>query len=153
MLKPVGWTMCFLLMTLVLVHNPVYYYVHIMYYRCIWCNWNQLFLRDIYIPRVGVALTSCRDIAKLSFFPAWFQLCISISYIILYMDIYTMWVTLCIGQLYPITVHKTVFLCAVPALSVIMCSFYEFLDSVTNKIRVSFLGNHPTFCIISTVKE
>ena len=28
-----------------------------------------------------------------------------------------------------------------------------FFLSVTNKISASFLGNHPTFCLISTVKE
>ena len=58
--KPVGWTISFLLMTLVLVHNSIYYYIHIMYYGCSLSNWDKLFLRDIYIPRVGVAMTLCR---------------------------------------------------------------------------------------------
>ena len=33
------------------------------------------------------------------------------------------------------------------------CLLLLFFLSVTNKIRVSFLGNHPIFCIISTFKE
>ena len=43
--------------------------------------------------------------------------------------------SLCIGQVPPITVYRTVvffgfFMCAVLVLSVIMCSFYYFLDRV-----------------------
>ena len=33
------------------------YYTYTMYYSCILSNQNKLFLRDIYIPRVGVAMT------------------------------------------------------------------------------------------------
>ena len=46
-----------------------------------------------------------------------------------YVDIGTMCVTLCIGRLCPITVYRAVLgVCVVLVLSVIMCSFYWFLD-------------------------
>ena len=39
--------------------------------------------------------------------------------------------TLCTGQLHPITVYRTsIWVCIVLVLSVTMCSFYQFLDSV-----------------------
>ena len=41
---------------------PIYYYTHTMYHSCILSDWNRLFLRHIYIPRVGVAMTGCRVI-------------------------------------------------------------------------------------------
>ena len=36
-----------------------YYHIHTMYLSCILSNWNMLLLGDIYIPRVGVAITVC----------------------------------------------------------------------------------------------
>ena len=42
--------------------NSIYYHIHITYYRCILIKWNKLFLRDIYLPRVCVALTVYRMI-------------------------------------------------------------------------------------------
>ena len=38
---------------------PIYHYIFTMYYSCILSNWNKLFLRDLYIQRVGVAITVC----------------------------------------------------------------------------------------------
>ena len=39
--------------------KSIYNYTYIMYYKCILSIWNKLFLSDIYIPRVGVAMTVC----------------------------------------------------------------------------------------------
>ena len=50
----------FVLMTLVLVHNSINYYILIMYDRFILSNRNKPFLRDIYIPKVGVVMTVCQ---------------------------------------------------------------------------------------------
>ena len=38
----------------------IYHYIHIVYYTCILRNWNKLFLRDTYIPRLGVSMAVCR---------------------------------------------------------------------------------------------
>ena len=37
----------------------IYMYIYIMCYSCVLNNWNKLFLRDIYIRRVYVAVTVC----------------------------------------------------------------------------------------------
>ena len=56
------WKISFLLTTLVLVrilNYSIYYHTHIMYYGCILSNWNKLFLRDIHISTLGVAMIVC----------------------------------------------------------------------------------------------
>ena len=35
------------------------YYMHIIYYSYTLSNWNKLFLRDVYISKVGVAMMVC----------------------------------------------------------------------------------------------
>ena len=39
--------------------NSIYHRVHTIHYSCILYNWNKLFLRDMCIPRSGVALAVC----------------------------------------------------------------------------------------------
>ena len=33
--------------------------IHIVYYSCTLCHWNHFFLRNIYMPKVGVVITLC----------------------------------------------------------------------------------------------
>ena len=82
-----------------------------MYYSCILNDWNNLSLRDIYIPRVGVSLTVCRMIrycySFLLGFKCVFQLYSSGFSILLYG--YRYYVTLWNGQLHSITIYRTGF--------------------------------------------
>ena len=81
----------------------LYHYIHTMYYSCILSNWNKLFLRDIYIPKVGVGVTVCRMI--------WYRYSFLSG-------------VKCIFQLHTITVYRTGFwVCVILVLSGIMCSF------------------------------
>ena len=105
--------------------DSIYCYIHAIRYSCIQSNWNEPFVRDIYIPRVGVAMTVCWMIRYCySFLPGFkciFQKYSSGFSISQYG--YKCHVTLCIGQLHPITVYMTVFwVCVVLVLSGIMCS-------------------------------
>ena len=94
----------------------IYHHIHTMYYtcNCILDNRNKLFLWAIYMLRDGVAMTVCWMLwYSYSFLPGFkciFQLYSSRFYISWYG--YRYHVTLCIGQLHPITVYKTVFVCA-----------------------------------------
>ena len=103
----------------------IYYHRHTIHYSCILSDWNKLFLRDIYIPRVGVAMAMCRMIRYCYSSLLDFK-CISKSYSsgfsILWYG-YRYHVTLCINQLHPITVYRTGLGCALFWCTV-MCSFY-----------------------------
>ena len=73
------------------------------------------------------------DYTMLLFIPDWFQMYVSI--ICLFFSIsqyrYRHHVTFCIGPLHPTTDNRTVFcLCIFMVLSVIICSFHYFLDTV-----------------------
>ena len=124
------------------------YYIHTIYYSCTLSNWNKLFLWDMHtkswcghdghdtmVYAVCLSIFLCcvgwYDTAFffLSGFKCSFQLYNSGFCISWYGYRYHM--TLCIGQLHPITVCRTVvWVCAVLVLSVIMCSFYYFLDRI-----------------------
>ena len=104
------------------------YHIHTMYYSCILSDWNKLFLRDLYMQRVGVAATVCRMI-RLVFLPAWFRMYISnILFRILYhyMNKGTVWHCALVNC----TPSQFIWLffvgCTVLVFSVIMCSSYYF---------------------------
>ena len=92
------------------------YHMHTMYYSCILSDWNERFLRDIYIPGVGLAMRVCR----MARYWYCYSLLIGFKYIYqLYSSRYSiLWygyryhMTLCIGQLDPITVYRTGVWCA-----------------------------------------
>ena len=72
--------------------NPIYYYIHIVHWRCIMNGWNKFFLRDISIPRVGVAMAMCRMMRYCYSFLLGFNFkCIIHDSIYYNMDIGTMW--------------------------------------------------------------
>ena len=106
----------------------LYYCMHIIHYSCILSDWNKLFLREIYIPRLGVTLAVCRMIrycySFLLGFKCMFQLNSS-GFSILWYG-YKYHATLSNGPLHPITFfYRTRFLvCVALVLRVIMCSFY-----------------------------
>ena len=111
----------------------IYYHIRTMHYSCILNNRNTLFLRDIYITRVGVAMTVCWMIWYCYYFlpglTCIFQL-YSSGFSLSYYG-YRYYVILCIGQLHPITMYMTGFgVCFVLVLSVIMWSFYYLLNRV-----------------------
>ena len=89
------------------------YYIHTMHYSCILSNRNKLFLRKIYVPRIGVVMALCWMIWYCqSFLPGFkciFQL-YSAGFSISWYG-YKYHMTLCIGQLHPITVYR-IFGCA-----------------------------------------
>ena len=103
----------YLLMTLVLVRNSIYYHIYI--YMCqIWSMhsmwFNKLFLTDIYRLKVGVAMTVCRKIrycySFLLGFNCTFQL-YSSGFLMLWYG-YKYHAILYIKQLHPTTVYRTV---------------------------------------------
>ena len=121
-----GWVMCFLLTTAALVRtlNLLFIYISCII-PALW-NWNKLFRKDIFIPRVVVAMPVCWMIwCWYSYLPAFkciFQLYSSGLSVSWYGYKHAM--TLCFGQLHPITVCGTVFwVCVVLVLSAIMFSF------------------------------
>ena len=96
--------------------SSIYYHIHTMYYSWILSNWNKLFPRDTYMPRVGVAMAVCWMIwycySFLLGLKSIFQLYSSRFSISWYG--YGYYVTLCIGQLHPhhsiyIYIYMTVF--------------------------------------------
>ena len=113
--------MCFLLTTLVLVRILI---LSPYTYNCILSNWNKLHPRDIYIPRVGVAMVCWMMWYCYSFllgFMCIFELYSSAFSIIWYG--YRYHVTLFIGQLHHITFNRTVLsMCVTLLLGFIMCS-------------------------------
>ena len=94
------------------VKLQTYHHLPIMYHKCILSNWNKLFLRDIYIPRAGVAMAVSRMIrygySFLLSFNCIFQPFNSSGVSILLYG-YRCHVILCIGQLHPILDDRNVF--------------------------------------------
>ena len=88
---------------------------------------------ETYIPKVGVAMLVCWMIWYCYYFlfgfKCTFQLYSSVFFISWYG--YKYHVTLCIGQLHPITFYRNGFgVCIDLVLSVTRCSFYYFLDRI-----------------------
>ena len=89
------------------------YHRHIIYHSCRLSNWTKLFPRDIH-TKSWCGHDGVLDDMILLIFPVWFQIYLSIVQLrILYIKIWTV-----LG------------VCAVLVLSVIMYSFYYFLDRV-----------------------
>ena len=120
----------------------IYYHIHTMYYSCILCNWNKLFLRDRCIPSVGVAMTVYWMIWYYYSFLLGFKLyvylyCIVNDFLYHNMDTGTMW-------------HCTLVRCT-PSLSVLDCSnssalAMELLQSCTN---IGLVLGYALFCCSS----
>ena len=109
--------------------SSIYHCIHTMYHSCILSKWHKLFLRNIYIPRVGLSMAVCWMIwycySFLYGFKGIFYLYNSGFSISWYGCRYR--VTLCDGQLHSITVYRVrVWVCVVLVFSVIVC-FTNFL--------------------------
>ena len=95
-----------------------------MYYSYTLNDWNKPFVRDIYIPRIGVAMTVRQMILYYHYsfllgFKCTFQLYSERFPILL--DGYRYHVTLCISQLQAMKMYITVFVCALLCFWVSLC--------------------------------
>ena len=102
---------------------PICYHIRTRYYICILSEWNKLSLRDLYIPRIGEPMVMCGMMHYYHTFL--FSLkCIFQLYSLVFpvsWHGYRYIAILCIGQLHPITVYRTVFGCALSWCGVSLC--------------------------------
>ena len=64
-----------------------------MHHRCILSKWNKFFVKDLYIPRLGVAMTVCRMMRYIlsCFVPNVYINCVVQDFLYFNVDIVTMW--------------------------------------------------------------